>query len=62
MKTSLKIILVVTVSFSLMMAAGCAKPMKKTGFLSDYSRLEAEKDSLRYVNLKRVSEYSKFIV
>ena len=42
---------------------GCGSEMAKTGFLSDYSKLQKESDSsLRYVNDKAVASYSGFIV
>jgi hypothetical protein len=62
MKTSLKIILVVMASFTLMMAVGCAKQVKTTGFLSDYSRLESTDDNLRYLDMKRLGQYKQFII
>lgn len=60
MNNVLKIIIVA--GFVLTMATGCTTPVKKTGFLSDYSRLEPTKGSLRYIDMARLSTYSKFII
>jgi hypothetical protein len=46
------------------MLGGCGSKLPaRTGFLSDYSKLQAESDtSLRYVKSDALSKYSKFIV
>ena len=62
MKTALNIFFVVTLGFVLTMGIGCTKPLKKTGFLSDYSHLEPDDGSLRYVNMKRLGSYDSFIL
>jgi hypothetical protein len=62
MKTAVKIMFVVIVGFTLMMSTGCAQQIKKTGFLSDYSRLEPKDDGMRYIDIKRLGDYSKFII
>lgn len=51
---------------ALFILAGCAGPVEKpekTGFLSDYSRLELmeDDDDLRYVD-ERISDYESFII
>jgi hypothetical protein len=60
-KNTLKIVVVVMIAFVLM-AAGCAKELKKTGFLSDYSRLEPDDGSLKYIDMKRLGSYERFII
>jgi len=62
MKT--KLMLAVMVTVSLVLFSGCgSKEMAKTGFLSDYSKLQKESDSsLRYVNNEAVAGYSGFII
>lgn len=45
-----------------MMTSGCEKQVRKTGFLSDYSRLEPVKGSLRYLDIKRLGNYTGFII
>jgi hypothetical protein len=63
MKTILKIAFTVMVGFVLLMTAGCTKKaVRTTGFLTDYTRLEPANGSLRYINMKRLGEYSSFIV
>jgi hypothetical protein len=44
--------------------SGCeAQKVRKTGFLSDYSKLQKESDSgLRYINKETAPKYSAFIV
>lgn len=55
----------ITILMGLLALSGCAGPVKepeRTGFLSDYSRLELiQNDNLRYVG-ERVSEYDGFII
>ena len=47
---------------ALVMLWGCAgAPQKQVGFLSDYSHLEPFDDGLRYINFKKLGNYSKFI-
>jgi len=48
----------------MVISSGCShSTMSKTGFLSDYSRLQAESDSrLRYLNERALAGYSSFIV
>jgi hypothetical protein len=62
MKTLLKTVFVVMVYVSLAVAVGCAQQVRKIGFLSDYSRLEPENGSLRYIDMKRLSAYDQFII
>ena len=62
MNNTLKIVFIAAVSLVLTMTAACTKQAKKTGFLSDYSRLEAKDKSLQYIDMKRLGEYSRFIV
>ena len=54
-----------TILTAVLIFAGCAAPVsepEKTGFLSDYSRLELiENDNLRYVG-ESVNEYESFII
>ena len=60
-KTSLLMLLAIGI---MVIQCGCgSKEMVKTGFLSDYSKLQKESDSsLRYVNKKALTRYSSFIV
>ena len=55
---------VIVFSILLTVLCGCgSKEMAKTGFLSDYSKLQKDSDSsLRYVNENAVKRYSSFIV
>ncbi|MHC4165919.1 MAG: DUF3313 domain-containing protein [Planctomycetota bacterium] len=57
------LLMIVTI-VSIAMLSGCSKGrMATTGFLSDYSRLEAESDSsLRYLDKPALASYSSFIV
>jgi hypothetical protein len=61
-RVSMMIIMIMITGITLMMSIGCSKELKKTGFLSDYSRLKPEDDTLRYVNTKRLGKYTKFII
>ena len=60
-RTSILMILAVGV---MLMQCGCgSKGVSRTGFLSDYSRLQTESDtSLRYVNTRAFAQYSNFII
>lgn len=51
MITALKTLIVVTVCFALMITMGCSRKSRSTGFLTDYSRLDREKGSLRYIDM-----------
>ena len=64
MKTTSKLIFVLMVSISLIVFIGCSKQkqLKQTGFLSDYSRLQSEDESLRYLDMKKLAQYKQFIV
>jgi hypothetical protein len=62
MNNALKIVVVVMIGFALTMATGCAKKLKKTGFLSDYSNLLPDDGSLRYIDMKRLGTYDRFMV
>jgi hypothetical protein len=62
MKNALRILFIVVLGFVLTMGTACNKPLKKTGFLSDYSDLEPDDGSLRYVNMKRLGSYDRFIL
>ena len=58
-----KMILGVTLMTALVLLSGCGSKQTKTGFLSDYSKLQKESDSsLRYADVKAVAGYSGFIV
>lgn len=47
----------------LMGMSGCGSEMAKTGFLSDYSKLQAESDtSYRYVEKAAAAKYTAFII
>ena len=48
----------------MLMQCGCgSEGAARTGFLSDYSRLQAESStSLRYINTRALAKYSNFIV
>jgi hypothetical protein len=55
--------LVVSLGIALVLFTGCGPGQAKTGFLSDYSKLQKESDSsMRYVDEKSLPEYSAFIV
>ncbi len=61
MKT--KMMLAMSIVTALVLFNGCGGRQTKTGFLSDYSKLQKESDSsLRYVNEEAVAKYSGFIV
>ena len=62
MKKSLKVLLIVLTGLTFFMSFGCSGKLKKTGFLSDYSHLEPDDGSLRYVDMKRLSSYDRFII
>ncbi len=61
MKRMVNILFAVLIGFTLM-SAGCTKQARTTGFLTDYSRLNLENGSLRYVDMKRLGTYSQFII
>ena len=54
----------IVLSILLTIVCGCgSKDMAKTGFLSDYSKLQRDSDSsMRYVDENAVARYSSFIV
>ena len=60
-RTNILIVLAVSI---MLIQCGCgSEGTARTGFLSDYSRLQAESStSLRYVDTRALSQYSKFIV
>jgi hypothetical protein len=59
----IKMVLVVMVCLTLTVALGCAQQqMKRTGFLSDYMRLDPAENGLRYINLNRLAHYKQFII
>ncbi len=61
MKT--RMMLVVSLAIAMVLLTGCGSTKAKTGFLSDYSKLEKESDtSLRYVNQKAIAGYTGFII
>ncbi len=62
MKT--KLMLAICIVTALVLLNGCGgKGVTKTGFLSDYSKLQKESDSsMRYVNDAAGAKYSSFIV
>jgi hypothetical protein len=62
MKRAVMTAFVVMISFTVMLTAGCTPQAKRTGFLSDYSRLEPVDDGLRYINMGRLDDYDKFII
>lgn len=57
-------LLIVIAAVFLVIQCGCsAKLGKRTGFLSDYSKLEPQSEvSYRYVSMDRLSKFSKFII
>ncbi len=61
MKTNMFFTLLV---ISGLVLSGCGEPKQvRTGFLSDYSKLEKESDSvLRYINNQKLGTYSAFMV
>lgn len=51
------------VSVLLMLFCGCASKVQKAGFLSDYSKLQAQSDtSMRYLNEEKAKNYKSFII
>jgi hypothetical protein len=61
MKT--KMLLAVSLVTALVLFNGCGGGQVKTGFLSDYSKLQKESDSsLRYVDEKAVAGYSSYMI
>ena len=62
MKT--KMMLAMSLVATMVLFTGCgSKEMKKTGFMSDYSKLKKESDTiLRYVDDADAASYSSFIV
>ena len=43
--------------------AGCAAKVQKTGFLSDYSKLQVESETkMRYLNVDKAKQYKSFII
>ena len=62
MKT--KMMLAMSLVAAMILFTGCgSKEMAKTGFLSDYSKLQKESDTtMRYVNNTAAASYSSFIV
>lgn len=56
------LLLCVIAGVTLSITASCTKPVKSTGFLSDYSKLRAAEAGLRYVDMERLGDYSSFIV
>jgi hypothetical protein len=62
MKT--KMMWVVCMAAMLVVISGCgSKEMARTGFLSDYSKLQKESDtSLRYINEKAIAGYSGIMI
>jgi len=57
------VLMVVAVGLMLMQFGCGSKDVSRTGFLTDYSRLEKESDSsLRYMNKGALDNYSSFIV
>ena len=56
------VLMVVAIGLMLIQC-GCGGGVTKTGYLTDYSRLQKESDStLRYVNTRALARYSNFIV
>ena len=44
------------------MGAGCSSPPARTGFLSDYARLQPDGSALRYVDKAKLATYRTFII
>ena len=56
------VLMVVAIGLMLIQC-GCGGGVTKTGYLTDYSRLQKESDStLRYANTRALARYSNFIV
>jgi hypothetical protein len=56
-------VLMVVVVGLMSIQCGCGGGVTRTGFLTDYSRLQKESGStLRYVNTRALARYSNFIV
>ena len=62
MNITSRIIFIAIISSILALVIGCSKKLVITGFLTDYSRLEPEDGSLRYIDMQRLGSYSKFII
>ncbi|MCK5139890.1 MAG: hypothetical protein KAQ85_08620, partial [Thermodesulfovibrionia bacterium] len=62
MNITSRIIFIAIISSILALVIGCSKKLVITGFLTDYSRLEPVDGSLRYIDMKRLGSYSKFII
>jgi hypothetical protein len=61
MKT--KLMLAMTLVAAVVLVSGCSSPQPTTGFLSDYSKLVKESDTvMRYVDESAVGQYNQFIV
>jgi ATP-dependent Clp protease ATP-binding subunit ClpA len=61
MKT--KMMFVLSLAIALVLCNGCSSEQAKTGFLSDYSKLQKESDSsMRYINDKMLPKYSAFVI
>jgi hypothetical protein len=56
------LIFVVMTGLVLSMAGACSEPVRKTGFLSDYSRLIPDKGNLRYTKMRKLGTYDRFII
>ena len=51
------------VSVLLMLLCGCATKVQKSGFLSDYSKLQVESETkMRYSNAAKLKTYKSFII
>ena len=63
-KMKTKMMLAMSLVAAMVLFTGCgSKEMKKTGFMSDYSKLEKESDTtMRYLDKGAVANYSSYIV
>lgn len=58
----LSIALAGSIAFVVAFVSGCASTPSRTGFLTDYSRLQQDGSDLRWADDARLAVYSKFIV
>jgi hypothetical protein len=59
----MKLMLTVSLVTAMVVFNGCGSGQAKTGFLSDYSKLQKESDSsMRYINEAALPKYNAFII
>ena len=55
-------VVVNALSAALLLSAGCGGSVNRTDFLSDYTRLQPDRENLRYVDRAELAKYRQFIV